>query len=130
VFTEGVYVVQLNGQYVGAFDAASFGKEVMMERATVFLEGISLITPKAYNEQAKVIVQGYLPTPCNVFKADVAPVNEKGEIRIEAYFLFPTGEACIDVIQDFTSEIPLGALGPGTYRVWVNGEMAGELVVP
>lgn len=130
VYTEGVYVVQLNGQYVGEFDAASFGKEVTMERATVFLEGISMISPGDYNTQAKLIVQGFLPTPCNFFKADVLPPNSSGEIHIDAYSLFPTGQACIEVIQDFTSEIPLGSLEPGTYPVWVNGEEVGEVVVP
>lgn len=130
LFTEGVHVVLLNGQYVGEFDAASIGKEVSMEKATVFLEGITIMTPEGYNEQAKLNIQGYLPTPCHVFKADVAPANEKGEIFVEAYSLVPLGEACIDVIQDFTSEVPLGALASGMYSIWVNGEEIGILTVP
>ncbi len=130
LFTEGVHVVLLNGQYVGEFDAASLNNEVSMERAQVFLEMISIIAPEGYNEQARLTVQGYLPTPCNVFKADVAPVNEKNEILVEAYSLFPTGEECLDVVQDFTSEVPLGLLGQGVYSIIVNGEAVGKLVVP
>jgi hypothetical protein len=129
-FTEGVYVVEVNGQHVGEFDAATFGKEVEMVRGTVFIEGMSVISPESYNEQATIMVQGYLPTPCNVFSADVSAPNENGEIQVDAYSLVPGGEACIDVIQDFTSEIPLGQLPPGSYSVWVNGEKVGDVVVP
>jgi hypothetical protein len=130
VFTEGIYVVQVNGQHIGEFDAATFGKEVEMVRGTVFIEGMDLISPESYNEPATLVVQGYLPTPCNIFSADVSAPNENGEIQIDAYSLAPIGAACIDVIQDFTSEVPLGQLPPGSYSVWVNGENVGDVVVP
>lgn len=130
VYMEGIYVVQVNGQYVGEFDAGTFGKEVEMTRGGVFLESISLVSPETSTTQPKLLMQGYLPTPCNVFKADVTGPNEQGEIQIDAYSLAPVGEACLDVIQDFTSDVPLGPLPTGTYSVWVNGENVGDLVVP
>ncbi|GAB4582033.1 MAG: hypothetical protein Fur0022_47850 [Anaerolineales bacterium] len=129
VFTEGVYIVQLNGQYVGQFDAASFGREIPMERDAVFLESISLVPPAGENLQAKAILKGYLPTPCHVFDAEVE-VGAQGEIMVEAFSMVQTGVNCLDVVQDFTAEVPLGALASGTYPVWVNGESAGVLEVP
>lgn len=130
VFSEGVYVVQLNGQYVGEFDAARVGSVVEMRRGEVFIEGVSLLPPSENNGQARMLVQGVLPTPCHVFKAEVAPVNENGEIQIEAYSLVSAEGACVDVVQDFTTEIPLGALAAGNYSIWVNGEKVGALEVP
>ena len=130
IYTEGIYVVQLNGQYVGDFDAANFSLEVNMTRSVAYLEIISLIPPEADTAQPKLIVKGYLPTPCHVFKADVSAPDDQDVIRVDAYSLVPVGLICIEMIQDFSSDIPLGSLPPGSYSIWVNGEEAGEMVVP
>lgn len=128
-FSEGIYVVTMNGQYVGAFDGASFDTPVDMRRDNLSLGTIDLIPPGANNAPAKLIVQGILPTACHVFKADVSLAG-KHEIRVTPYSLVSPDASCTGTTQKFTSEIPLGALEAGAYSVWVNEAQVGEFVMP
>ena len=132
VYTAGVYSVAVNGQHVGTFDAAKMGhEEALMEmiRGNVFIEETQMTAPEAAGEQVRLTIQGYMPTPCHLFQADVSVPNEKNEIQVEAYSLVPAGQACIQVIQDFTTDVQLGLLPGGTYSVWLNGEELGEVVI-
>lgn len=129
VFTEGVHVVTLNGQYVGAFEGAALDTPVELRQESVSLDTVDLVPPGTNNAPAKLIVQGYLPTACHVFKAEVAP-SEENQIQVTAYSLVWPGAACAEASQKFTSEIPLGALDAGDYTAWVNGKKIGAFKVP
>ena len=133
VYPEGIHSVSVNGQHVGSFDASKLGqKEVLLEmaRGTALIENTNLVLPNSESEQVLLTLQGYLPTPCNVFQAEVSAPDAENVIRVEAYSLAPVGQVCIDVIQDFTTDVPLGVLPSGTYSIWLNGETIGEVSVP
>lgn len=132
-FTEGIHAVELNGQHVATFYAEKLGTAdafLKMERGNVFIEATHLAPPQGEGSQAFLTVQGFLPTPCHIFQAQVAPPDEQGIISIEAFSLVPVGQVCIDVVQDFTTDVPLGMLPVGAYSVWLNGEELGVVVIP
>ena len=133
VYTEGVHSVSVNGQHVGSFDASKLEpKEAFLEmaRGTVLIENTNVVLPNSESEQVLLTLQGYLPTPCNVFQADVSAPDAENQIQVEAYSLAPVDQVCIDIVQDFTTDVPLGMLPPGTYSIWLNGEAVGEVNVP
>ena len=133
VYTDGVYSVAVNGQHVGTFDAAKMGHEeafVPMIRGNVFIEGTQITAPEVPGGQVNLTIQGYLPTPCHIFQVEVSPPDAENEIQIDAFSLVPAEQVCIDVIQDFTTDVPLGMLSAGIYTIWLNGEKWGDVTVP
>ncbi|MFC1936140.1 hypothetical protein ACFLYP_00580 [Chloroflexota bacterium] len=101
-------------------------------RGNVFIHEASLMIMESYPVQVAVYISGELPTPCNVFKAEVAEPNENNEIHIEVYSEVESGENCIQVIEPFEERvsIPMVGAADGVYKVFVNGEEIGEFSYP
>lgn len=128
-YSEGVYVVTLNGQYIGAFDAQSLDTPVEMTQEPVKLNAINLVPPGPNNSPARLIVQGDMPSPCHVFKSEIQFAGQS-EILVKAYSLVWPEESCSSGTQNFSSEVSLGALASGEYTIWVNEKSVGSVEVP
>ena len=101
-------------------------------RGMAFINNADLFIMESFPVSVMLSVQGELPTPCNVFKADVTEPNDKNEIHIDVYSEVEEGAVCIQVIQPFDENIsiPMAGQPDGTYTVWVNDEKVGEFSYP
>ncbi len=104
--------------------------ESSMTRGNAFVEKSELVSSKSNPAQYSLNVSGSLPTPCNVLKADLKAPDAQNRIQVDLYSLVKTDQMCTQVLVPFDTSIPLGSLRSGKYAVILNGNQAGELVVP
>jgi hypothetical protein len=81
--------------------------------------------------QYSLFLSGTLPTPCHQLRVTVSKPDEKNQIYVEAYSVVDPSEICIQVLESFEENIPLGSFPGGsqiTYTVFVNGQSIGQFV--
>jgi hypothetical protein len=83
---------------------------------------ISESTPPRLN----VSLQGNLPTPCHQLRVDVSGPDAQQEIHLKVYSVVNPQQMCAQVLQPFQINLPFQLIESGPYRVFVNGELAGE----
>lgn len=101
-------------------------KEESMTRGSVTIDTSEVVIMESQPLQIMLHLKGYLPTPCHKLRAQLAEPNAENQINVEIYSLAEPDEICIQVLEAFESNIPLGSYAQGTYEVLVNGEQAGE----
>jgi len=82
-------------------------------------------------QQYVLFLSGTLPTPCHQLRVTVSRPDEKNQIFVEAYSVVDPSEICIQVLESFEENIPLGSFSSGsqiTYTVFVNGQSVGQFV--
>jgi len=97
-----------------------------MSRGEAFIESHELIIMESYPLQIRLMVSGNLPTPCHQLQVKVEEPDEQGRIYVELYSLVDPEVICIQVLEPFENEIPLGPYPNGSYTVLLNGEQVGE----
>ncbi|MGH2621108.1 MAG: hypothetical protein ACRDHG_11150 [Anaerolineales bacterium] len=95
-------------------------------RGPVFIDQAELLIRESFPIQVDLHLRGSLPTPCATLRWSVGEPDEQGRIEVEAYSSQDATLACIQVLQEFEENIPLGAYSTGSYSVWLNGERIGE----
>lgn len=95
-------------------------------RGPVFIDQAELLIRESFPVQVDLNLRGSLPTPCATFRWSVGEPDEQGRIEVEAYSSQDAALACIQVLQEFEENLPLGAYSTGSYSVWLNGERIGE----
>jgi len=103
--------------------------EENMIRGEAFVDSADILLLESNPVQVNLHVEGTLPTPCHLLRANVGEPDENGRIEVELYSLTEPGVMCIQVIQPFDTTISLGTYPAGTYTVYVNGEETGEFTV-
>ena len=98
-----------------------------LKRGQVFLDKTEILTMESFPPQFMLHIKGALPTPCHKLRVEVGKPDEQNRIDVEVYSLSDPNEVCIQVLQAFDENIPLGSYPSGTYTVYVNGEKVGEL---
>ncbi len=102
-----------------------------MSQQKFFLDSASLQPDQAHPGWTELMVQGSLPTPCNILRVQVNPPDNQNNIVVNAYSVYPKDKICNQMIQPFTGRIAiLGDYPAGKYTVVVNDKTAGELNVP
>ena len=101
-------------------------EEGNMSRGEAFIESHELMIMESYPLQIRLIVSGNLPTPCHQIQVKAAGPDKLGRIHVELYSLVDPEVICIQVLEPFKTEIPLGPYPDGSYTVWLNGEQVGE----
>ena len=56
----------------------------------------------------------------------VAPPDAQNQISVQVYTVSDPAQACAQMLEPFSENIPLGSFASGDYTVQVNGEPAGE----
>jgi len=95
-------------------------------RGPVFIDQAELLIRESFPIQVDLHLSGSLPTPCATLGWSVGEPDEQGRIEVEAYSSQDAALACIQVLQEFEENIPLGAYSSGSYSIWLNGELIGE----
>lgn len=97
------------------------------ERGPVYVDTAELLLMESFPVQVNLQVKGALPTPCHELKWEVEAPDSSGRIDVALYSLADPTLACIQVLEDFEAGIPLGSYAEGTYTVYLNGKLVGEV---
>ena len=97
-----------------------------LHRGTVYLDSADLLTLESYPLQFSLALAGNLPTPCNHLRVAVSPPNAENKIFVDVYSLSAPDTICIEVLQPFSENVPLGSFPSEHYTLWVNGEQVAE----
>lgn len=107
-------------------DIAPKPSDVGLLRGEVYLDSTDLLTMESYPLQFMLVLGGNLPTPCHRLRAVVSPPDAENRINVEVYSVANPDEICIQALEGFDANIPLGSFPAGSYTLWVNGEMVAE----
>ena len=105
--------------------------EASMSRGEVSISSQELLIMESYPLQVALLIKGTLPTPCHKLRVEVSEPDDQNIIAVEAYSLVDPNEICIQVLESFEENIPLGSFSSGsqiTYTVFVNGQSVGQFV--
>jgi hypothetical protein len=95
-------------------------------RETVFLDSIDLLILESFPLQFMLVLKGNLPTPCHALRVVVSEPDAQNQIAVDVYSLIDLNTTCIQVLEPFEVNVPLGSFAEGKYTLWVNGELAAE----
>ena len=95
-------------------------------RGEVYLDSTDLLIMESYPLQFMLVLNGNLPTPCHQLRVMIPPPDEQNRIQVETYSVANPDEICIQVLQAFDANIPLGSFPAGKYTVWVNSAQVAE----
>jgi len=96
-------------------------------RGEVYLDSVDLLTLESFPLQFTLILKGSLPTPCHKLRIAISPPDAENKILVDIYSLTNPDEICVQMLEPFEVNFPLGSFPSGTYSLWVNGEMAAEI---
>jgi len=97
-----------------------------LTRGAVYLDSVDLLTMESYPLQFSLALTGNLPTPCNKLRVDVNPPDADNKIVVDVYSVSAPDAVCIQMLEPFSANVPLGSFPPGHYTLWVNGEKVAE----
>ncbi|HBG75312.1 MAG: hypothetical protein A2X25_12315 [Chloroflexi bacterium GWB2_49_20] len=100
--------------------------DAKLSRANAFLDSSKINIMESYPVQISVYLQGSLPTPCHQLRVDIAQPDAEKRIQIEVFSVVDPNIICIQMLQAFDVNIPLGSFPTGLYSIWVNGTQIGE----
>ncbi len=98
-----------------------------MQRGEVELTSVKIITLESSPRQFSLSIRGALLTPCHQLRVAVSQSNDHSRIDFEVYSVFEPDEICIQVLEPFAEEIPIGVLTSGESLISVNGNRIGEI---
>lgn len=101
------------------------GDETLL-RGTVYIDSVDLLVMESFPLQFSLILNGSLPTPCHQLRVLVNPPDEESRIFVDVYSLVDADNMCIEVLQPFSKNIPLGSFPGGHFTIWVNGDLVSE----
>lgn len=132
-YTGGEFEVILNGQSVSGFslEPSVTAPDQPVDpsgsaRGPVYVDEATLALLESFPVQVELLLRGSLPTPCATLEWTVEDPDEQGRILVEIYSLTDPVVDCIQVLQEFEAQIPLGSFTEGKYSVWLNGEQMGD----
>jgi inhibitor of cysteine peptidase len=97
-----------------------------MKRGEATINESEVLLLESYPVQVVLSLKGTFSTPCNHLRAKVEKPDAENRIQVEVFSLYDPNEICIQVLQEFETNIPLGSYPNGSYTVWLNGIQVGE----
>ena len=95
-------------------------------RGEIFLDSTDLLTMESYPLQFMLMLKGNLPTPCHELRVVVSEPDAQNQIKLEDYSVADPDAVCVQMLQPFEQNIPLGSFPSGHYTLWVNGTQVAE----
>jgi hypothetical protein len=111
----------------GVFDWEPKPEDVNLETGEAFINATDILTMESYPPQFAVMVSGAMPTPCHELRVEVSEPDQKNQIHVKIYSINDPSKMCIQVLESFETNVPLGTPPPGTYQVILNGDEIGEI---
>lgn len=101
--------------------------DVGLVEQEAFVERSEILVMESYPPQFALSVSGSLPTPCHQLRVAIDEPDQENRIQIRIYSVVDPGEVCVQVLESFDENIPLGTPPPDYYKVFINGEEIGEI---
>jgi hypothetical protein len=98
-----------------------------MQRGEIELIDVEIITVENDPSRFNLRISGALPTPCHLLRVESSSPDESSNINVEIYSIVDPDQICIQVLEPFSEEIPLGVFTNGEYRVIVNEMPIGDI---
>ena len=95
-------------------------------RGNVYLDSTELLTMESYPLQFMLILRGNLPTPCHELRVAVSPPDSQNKIVVDVYSVADPNAICVQMLQPFEVNFPLGSFPAGHYTLWVNDQQTAE----
>lgn len=95
-------------------------------REPVFIESTDLLVLESFPLQFTLMIKGELPSPCHQVRTTANAPDADNKIFVEVYSVVNPNMFCIQVIEPFEVNLPLGSFPTGKYTLWVNGEQVAE----
>lgn len=92
----------------------------------VYIDRADLLTLESYPLQFLLSVSGSLPDPCHHLRATVDVSESQNRIDVQVYSLADPETMCIQVLEPFDINLPLGSFPAGEYELYLNGEKVAE----
>jgi hypothetical protein len=123
-FADGSFSIWLGGEQIGEFavgtEPADSGGE--MGEGVVFVDQAHVILMEGFPVQVVLHISGHLPTPCHTLQWEVSDPDPEGNIHVVMASDADPEQICIQVLDPFEIDIPLGNFTEGAFKVWLNGE--------
>ena len=103
--------------------------KLLRDGVTIDLAKSYLVVSKTYPANVTAVISGWLPDPCHILRVSSKFASASNAIDIEVYSLYDPTQACIAVLEPFTTKVSLGSFEKGQYTVLVNGMKLGEFGV-
>jgi len=100
--------------------------DAALTRASAFINSADLLFMESFPVQVALILRGNLPTPCHNLRALIHAPDENNNIEVEVYSVADPTTLCVQVLQSFEANVPMGSFPSGHYTVTVNGQRVGE----
>jgi inhibitor of cysteine peptidase len=104
-------------------------KDILI-RSEAYIEESEILLLESFPVQVRLRLRGNLPTPCHELQWEVSEPDELGRINVEVSSTSEPDRICIQVLEPFEAQIPLGDYREGEFTVWLKGEMVGEFNLP
>ncbi len=101
-----------------------------LDRGEAFVQTSEILTLESSPPQFMLHMSGSLPTPCHQLRVEVSKPGAENRIQVEVYSLVQPDQVCIQVLEPFDVNVPLGSYVAGSYTVVINGEEMGEFTSP
>jgi len=92
----------------------------------VYIDQADLLILESYPLQFTLSVSGNLPDPCHHLRVTVSAPDSENRIDVQLYSLANPETMCIQVLEPFDVNIPLGSFPTGEYHLYLNGEKVAE----
>ncbi len=100
--------------------------DYLLDRAEVFITSADLVLRHGDGAQVALALTGSLPTPCHQLRVRIPPPAANGDVLVEVYSVYKSGQACTQVLKNFSATIELGIYPPGQYQLYINGQYLGN----
>lgn len=98
-----------------------------LDEGEVFITQSDILIMESYPPQFALLISGALPSPCHALRVEVEEPDEENQVVVNLYSVVDPQEVCVQVLEEFDANVPLGTPPPGTYQVILNGEEIGEI---
>jgi hypothetical protein len=95
-------------------------------RSEAYLDSAELLTLESFPLQFMLTLKGNLPTPCHNLRIAASPPDSDNKIVVDVYSVASSDAICVQALEPFEVNFPLGSFPIGTYMLYVNGELVAE----
>jgi hypothetical protein len=92
----------------------------------VYISSTELLIQESFPNQFVLAISGELPDPCHELRAQTTGPDEKGRIDVRLSSVRDSEMMCIQVLQPFDINIPLGSFPAGEYQVYLNDDKVAD----
>jgi hypothetical protein len=120
----------MNQEQPTASETASIIPTATIVRGVAFVTHAELLEVQKNPPRVVLHITGATPTPCHQLIITIPSPDADRRILAEVYTTIDPTLLCAQVLKDFDEKVNFPELPAGTYHVWVNDSLVGDMTVP